>query len=595
MKISPLQCLVFISILLCDHFVFSRNNSDKSKAKKGEFWFVVPPFIASRQFLEESLQRHPLFCTSLVAATLSCCLYPDKVKDGALFLYEHRPVVLGCSFAALAIAYRFKQNIIKNLVGSAEDESETEEGDGLANFSRSGVRVYGPGEIKTTFTDVAGLQTVKEDLSDILMFLKYPKKFNAIGAHVPKGVLLSGSPGNGKTLLARALAGEAKCPFLYIAASEFIESIVGMGAARIRHLFSVAKELAPCIVFIDEIDAIGSKRTASGSGGDRELTQSLNQFLAEMDGFEQQKYPIIIIAATNRADVLDEALLRSGRFDRKLEVHSPFIKDRVEILKIHLKNVKNKKIDVEKIARGTVGFSGADLANLINEAAINALRKGMTYITMNDIDQARDFMLLGRETKGMDISQEEFWNTAVHESGHALTRVFQLEAYPLYKVTITPRGGALGLTYGMELKEKYSRSEVELRCEIVVALGGSVAEEMILGNRGVGARSDLEKARELATAMVMKYGMTQEFKDITFVEFVHNQVHLPDEIATKLHKEVACIINECRAVAYQILLEHKDELLKLSEMLLQEGTVQGKDVYQLCGMPEPKLDYSLSE
>lgn len=595
MKISQLKCLIFISLLWSDNFVFSRNDSDKNKAKKGEFWLVLPPFIASRQFLEESVQRHPCICTSIVAGVLGCCLYPDKIKDGAMFMHTHRLQVMGCSIAALAVAYRFKQNIFNTLIGSVQDNQEIDDADGLANFSKSGVRVYGPGEIQTTFSDVAGLATVKEDLSDILMFLKYPKKFHAIGAHVPKGVLLSGSPGNGKTLLARALAGEAKCPFLYIAASEFIESIVGMGAARIRHLFSVAKELAPCILFIDEIDAIGSKRTASGSGGDRELTQALNQFLAEMDGFEQQKYPIIIIAATNRADVLDEALLRSGRFDRKLEVHSPFVKDRVEILKIHLKKVKNKNIDIEKIARGTIGFSGADLANLINEAAINALRKGMTYITMNDIDQARDFMLLGRETKGMDISQEECWNTAVHESGHALTRVFQLDASPLYKVTITPRGGALGLTYGMEIKEKYSRSEVELRCEIVVALGGSVAEEMILGVRGVGARSDLEKARELATAMVMKYGMTEEFKDITFAEFVHNQVHLPDEIATKLHKEVAQIINECRALAYQILFEHKNELLKLSEMLVQEGTVQGKDVYQLCGMQEPMLDYSLSE
>ncbi|MEI7670409.1 MAG: AAA family ATPase, partial [Pseudomonadota bacterium] len=379
----------------------------------------------------------------------------------------------------------------------------------------------------------------------------------------------------------------ALCPFLYINASEFIESVVGVGSARIRHLFAIAKEIAPCIIFIDEIDAIGQKRSSHGSTVDSEFTQTLNQLLAEMDGFEQHENPVIVIGATNRADVLDEALLRPGRFDRKIEIHAPHIQDRCKILAVHASKVKTAKdIDLYTIARDTSGFSGAHLKQLINEAAILALREEKTVVTMEHFDQARDYMILGREIKGMQLSKKDLWKTAVHEAGHVLACVFQKDATPLSKVTIVPRGQALGITFGMH-KEHYHYGLDEIRAEIIVLLGGSVAEEIMYGGRGVGALSDLQKARKLATDIVMRYGMTEEYKDITFAEFIDDQVHLPDQIATSLHKAVAKIIDECRAVAYQIICDHTIELQQLVEKLLARETISGREVYELCGVQEP--------
>lgn len=586
---------LLLCFLLNATFVVSKQSHKKSEKTKETFTLKTEDFLISREFLEAFCINHPLMTAGFVTTSLGSALYPEYAQSLKNFIQEHRSIFFCGGCVAILCAYWNRKKIANYLKPEEEVNQEENSEKSYFNFFQAGVKIYGPGEIETTFQDVAGLQTAKEELSDILLFLQDSRKFEEIGARVPKGILLSGEPGNGKTLLARALAGEVSCPFLYITASQFIEAIVGVGAARIRDLFSVAKDLAPCIIFIDEIDAIGRKRSsASYNGGDSELTQSLNQLLAEMDGFEQQENPIIVIGATNRVDVLDEALLRPGRFDRKIEINAPYIKDRYEILAVHFKKVQTGfDIDLEKIACGTVGFSGADLANLVNEAAILAVRDGRSFVQMRDVDKARDIILLGRETKGMDISDEEMFKTAVHESGHALARVFQSNATPLYKVSIVPRAGALGITFGMDSKEQYSKEEEELRAEIVVALAGSVAEEIILARRGVGARSDLQKARELATAMVMWYGMTEEFKDVTFVEFIHSQVHLPDAIATKLHQEVAKIIHDCRLIAYQIISDHKKELLELSDLLLDQGTVGGEDVYNLCEVPLPELQFCL--
>ncbi|MBM17820.1 MAG: cell division protein FtsH [Epsilonproteobacteria bacterium] len=605
-----------------DKIAFDYHAGDKTyKIPSNFFADIVGNTQAQLRDIVKSVEAYPATFTILASLGLGYQLYKNDIfhyvhslkldefiygkfdTQGKCIQEGHKNEVLFGLWSIIAGLYLSKNKIFEachTCLGVEDDDEEVDEttstsdNDNIYSFSKSSVRIYRPGEIKTKFKDVAGLETAKEELMDILMFLKDSQQFKDIGAKIPKGVLLSGSPGNGKTLLARALAGEVQCPFLYVSASEFIEAIVGVGAARIRNMFAIAKDLAPCIIFIDEIDAVARKRGASISGGDTELTQTLNQLLSEMDGFEPQVNPIVVIGATNRADVLDHAILRPGRFDRKVEVTSPFINDRCKILNLHLQNVKQADaLDVYKIARGTPGYSGAELAQLVNEAAILALREGKKEVTMFHIDQARDNINLGREVKGMNISYEESWKTAVHEAGHAIALVYQQYAEPLHKVTIVPRNGALGITFSMP-KERYSTYVENLRAQIVFALGGSVAEELIYQGRGVGACSDLKQARRLATQIVMLYGLTEEFKDITFEEYINNQVHLPDELSTKLQSEVAKIIHECRQEAVTILTEHKDKLETLVSMLLEHGTVYGADVYKLCELAEPNIEYSLA-
>ncbi len=585
---------IFIVLNLDTNLFAEKNNRNKNTNKnqkiEGNYKIWLPVFSLDREFFENMIHDYPVITSIISGLILGGILYPEEYKN---FIKDNRNPIFG--LGALSIMYTAWNR--KNLINKPNaQEFEFETMDKYTRFSQSGVRVYYPGDITTRFEDVAGLQSAKEDLEDIKKFLVDSYEFEEIGAKVPKGILLNGQPGNGKTLLARALAGEVDCPFLYIAATEFIETIVGTGAARVRHLFETAKDLAPCIIFIDEIDAIGGKRSKLNmGGGDSELTQTLNQILAEMDGFEQSETPIIVMGATNRADILDEALLRPGRFDRKIEINAPYFKDRCEMLKIYLDKVKaDISIDIAKVALATPGFSGADLAHLINEAAILAVRNGDNMVTMYHIDQARDYILMGRETKGMDISKEELWNTAVHEAGHALMYVYQKDALGLYKVTVKPIGNALGVTHGMKMSDKHSQTEAEMRADISVTLGGSVAEEMIFGHRAAGASNDLEKARYLATQMVMAFGMTQEFKDVSFKDFINNQVHLPDQIATKLHKAVSDVIFECRAVTEKTLREHKDTLLEVANRLMDKGTVLGSEVYEICKVQEPGLIYSLA-
>lgn len=592
--------LIFLSALSFNFSVHSENKKVRNSKVRGNIDITLPPFKVDRLFIEDMLTKHPMLVMATLLSSLGLWVYPDEISDAMkkikTYISPYKNHIFAGSCAAAVVAYIFRDQLLQSVFGvDDEDEDEASGNDGIYSFSNSSVRIYQPGDISTKFVDVAGLHNAKEDIQDILMYLKNPRVFKKMGAKVPRGILLHGPSGTGKTLLARALAGEAQCAFLYVSATEFEQMLVGVGAARIRHLFVQAHKITqetgkPCIVFIDEIDAVGHKRGVRlGNSSD----QTLNEMLVQMDGFEQNDVPVIVIGATNRIDILDEALLRPGRFDRKVHIALPYFKDRVDILNIYLKKIKvDDTLDVAKIACATDGFSGAQLAALVNEAAILAIRDRAKQVTMQHMDEAYDYLILGRATQGMEISKEEFYKTAVHESGHALARVYQDKAHPLYKVTIQPRGGALGITYGID-KETYSRSEQQLRAEIIVALGGSVAEEMIFGIRGAGAISDLQKARQIATAMVMKYGMTQEFKDVSFYEFVEYQFHLPDQIATKIHEAVADIIHECRSQVEKILLDHKDELLKLAEMLLEQQTVSGAAVYDLCHVEQPDIVFSL--
>ena len=476
-----------------------------------------------------------------------------------------------------------------------EMEKQKAKMDEQQDMTKSQVKIFMPGTIKEKFNDVAGMDAAKEDLQDVIKCLNNPASFVKIGAKIPKGILLEGPPGVGKTLLARALAGEAHCPFLYISGSQFSEMYVGRGAAKVRDLFKIAREKAPCIVFIDEIDAVARSRDYLGGGsGDAEHAQTLNQLLAEMDGFEVQDAPIIVIAATNRAHCLDPAILRPGRFDKKVTIELPRVADRRKIINVHLEKIKHENIDVDLIARGTVGFSGAELAQLINEAALIALRLGHESVTMAHLDESRDIILLGgKETsETMELTYEDLWTTAVHEAGHALMHVLEKDASPLYKVTIRPRGGALGLTFGMNERDKVTYSKENMIAQICVCLGGSVAEELSYNGRGAGISSDLVSARSIAKNMVMRYGMSVGFKDISFAEYIDREHMIPSEISNLLHQEVKRIIDLCRQHVTKVLQKHLNELHKVAELLMEKGTLFGSEVYYICGLKEPSLEYT---
>lgn len=464
----------------------------------------------------------------------------------------------------------------------------------LEEMQKCTAQWYYPGGMSTTFKDVAGMHEAKAEVYDFVDFLKNPKHFIKMGARIPKGVLLAGLPGTGKTLLARAVAGQASVPLCYVNASEFIEAIVGIGAARVRDLFKQAKQLAPCIIFIDEIDSIGRKRTFSGGGGDNESTQTLNQLLAEMDGFQVHEKPIIVMAATNRIEVLDEALVRPGRFDRHVYVGKPQIKDRVEILRIHVRDIPvSDDCDLLRLARATRGFTGADLACLVNDAAILAVRQKSKKVCMHHFEEAYDNKILGRVCKSsMEITDKELWATAVHEAGHALLHVYQKDASPLYKVSIQPRGHTLGVTYSLPEIERYNDSYEQLFARMVAALGGAVAEELVYQNRGTGAISDLAHVRLVAIDIVAHYGMSDEFKNITFL--IHEWQDLSPEIRDRLEIEIHKLIGKAQALASQILTQHRLELDALVALLLEKQVVGGDEVYELCGVDKPNIEFSLS-
>jgi cell division protease FtsH len=463
-------------------------------------------------------------------------------------------------------------------------------GNKALSFGKSKAKLSSSAQKKVTFKDVAGVDEAKDELQEIIEFLREPQKFQKLGGRIPKGVLLMGAPGTGKTLLARAVAGEANVPFFSISGSDFVEMFVGVGASRVRDLFEQGKKNAPCIVFIDEIDAVGRHRGAGLGGGHDEREQTLNQLLVEMDGFESNE-GVILVAATNRPDVLDPALLRPGRFDRRIVVNRPDVKGREGILAVHTKKIPlSDDVDVAVLARGTSGFSGADLANLVNEAALNAARYNQKVVRMVDFEFAKDKVLMGAERRSMIISENEKRITAIHESGHALLAAMLPHADPIHKVTIIPRGMALGLTTMLPIDEKHNYSREYLRDQICILLGGRIAEEVTLGSITTGAGNDLERSTDLARKMVCEWGMSDSMGPLTFGK-KEEQIFLGREIAQhqdysedtalKIDHEVKRIVTEARGRAQEILTQYKSRVLEMAEALLARETLDAEQVRRI--------------
>jgi cell division protease FtsH len=463
-------------------------------------------------------------------------------------------------------------------------------GNKALSFGKSKAKLSSSAQKKVTFKDVAGVDEAKDELQEIIDFLREPQKFQKLGGRIPKGVLLMGPPGTGKTLLARAVAGEANVPFFSISGSDFVEMFVGVGASRVRDLFEQGKKNAPCIVFIDEIDAVGRHRGAGLGGGHDEREQTLNQLLVEMDGFESNE-GVILVAATNRPDVLDPALLRPGRFDRRIVVNRPDVKGREGILSVHTKKIPMADdVDVAVLARGTSGFSGADLANLVNEAALNAARYNQKVVRMHDFEYAKDKVLMGAERRSMIISEEEKKVTAIHEAGHALLTVKLPFADPIHKVTIIPRGMALGLTQQLPMDEKHNYSREYLEDQIAILLGGRIAEEITNGSMTTGAGNDLERATDLARRMVCEWGMSGAMGPLTFGK-KEEQIFLGREIAQhtdysedtalRIDQEVKRFVTDNYNRALAILTEHKGPLMAMADALLQRETLDAEQVIRL--------------
>ena len=463
------------------------------------------------------------------------------------------------------------------------------------SFGKSRARLMTENSVKVTFKDVAGIEEAKEEVAEIIEFLKDPKKFTRLGGRIPKGVLLVGSPGSGKTLLARAIAGEAGVPFFSISGSDFVEMFVGVGAARVRDLFLQAKKNAPCIVFIDEIDAVGRHRGAGLGGGHDEREQTLNQLLVEMDGFESNE-GVILIAATNRPDVLDPALLRPGRFDRQVVVPIPDVKGREEILRVHTRRVPlDPSVDLSILARSTPGFSGADLENLVNEAALLAARVNREAVSMEDFEHAKDKVLMGSERKSLILSEEERTNTAYHEAGHTLVARLLPGTDPIHKVTIIPRGRALGVTQQLPLDERHTYSKDYLQATLAVLLGGRAAEELIFNRFTTGAGNDLERATELARKMVCNWGMSEELGPITFGKreehvFLGREIAQPKDYSEETARTIDAAIKKLVLNAYDraksLLASHRAGLQALAQALLEKETLDGNDIDRILSAVE---------
>jgi len=468
-------------------------------------------------------------------------------------------------------------------------------GNKALSFGKSRAKLSSSTQKKVTFKDVAGADEAKEELQEIIEFLREPQKFQKLGGRIPKGVLLMGSPGTGKTLLARAVAGEANVPFFSISGSDFVEMFVGVGASRVRDLFEQGKKNAPCIIFIDEIDAVGRHRGAGLGGGHDEREQTLNQLLVEMDGFESNE-GVILIAATNRPDVLDPALLRPGRFDRRIVVNRPDVKGREGILVVHTKKIPlSEDVDIRVLARGTSGFCGADLANLVNEAALSAARYNQKVVRMSDFEYAKDKVMMGSERRSMVITEEEKHITAIHEAGHALLAVTLPHADPIHKVTIIPRGMALGVTMQLPVDDKHNYSRDYLMDQIAILLGGRIAEELTNGSLTTGAGNDLERATELSRRMVCEWGMSETLGPLTFGKR-EEQIFLGREIAktqdyseeTAVHidQETKRIVMDNYARAQAALSQMKPVLLKIADELLAREVLDADQVARLAkGLP----------
>ena len=474
---------------------------------------------------------------------------------------------------------------------------------GAFSFGKSKARMLDEANNTTTFADVAGCDEAKEEVKELVDFLKDPQKFQKLGGRIPRGVLLVGPPGTGKTLLAKAIAGEAKVPFFAISGSDFVEMFVGVGAARVRDMFEQAKKSAPCIIFIDEIDAVGRHRGAGLGGGNDEREQTLNQMLVEMDGFETN-LGVIVMAATNRPDILDPALLRPGRFDRQVYVTLPDVRGREQILNVHMRKVPiGQDIRADILARGTPGFSGADLANLVNEAALFAARRNGRVVEMLDFEKAKDKIMMGPERKSMVMDEEERRNTAYHESGHAIIAQLLPKLDPVHKVTIIPRGGALGVTISLPERDRYSLDKVRMLNRISMLFGGRIAEEVFMNQMTTGASSDFERATQTAKDMVMRYGMTDALGPIVYSEnegevflgrSVTKTTNMSEDTMRKVDAEVRRIIDEQYNIARKLIEDNADKMHAMAKALLEWETIDGEQIQDIMEgkPPRPPKDWT---
>jgi len=469
------------------------------------------------------------------------------------------------------------------------------------SFGKSRAKIYGESEVKVTFNDVAGVDEAKEELMEVIEFLSHPDKFTKLGGRIPKGVLLVGPPGTGKTLLAKAVAGEAKVPFFSMSGSEFVEMFVGVGASRVRDLFQQAVLKAPCIIFIDELDALGRARGTGMAGAHEEREQTLNQLLAEMDGFDARK-GVIIMAATNRPEILDQALLRPGRFDRHVLVDRPNIRDREDILKIHIRGVKlSKDVDISVVAARTPGFVGADLANIVNEAALLAARKNKNEVDMNDFEAAIDRIVAGLEKKRRVMNKKEKEIVAYHECGHTIVAELLPTTDPVHRVSIVQRGiAALGYTLQLPTEDRYLMTRSELLDKLCVMLGGRVAEEIIFGEVSTGAHNDLQRAADIARSMVTEYGMTEKFGPLTFEKErrpLFLDIGLPsggreysEDTAREIDQEVKHLVDDAYKKVHNILTGNEDRLKTLAIALLEKETIEGEDIRKILALSEKKKE-----
>lgn len=480
-------------------------------------------------------------------------------------------------------------------------------GRGAMSFGRSRARLLGEDQVKVTFADVAGVDEAKEEVKELVDFLRDPTKFQSLGGRIPRGVLLVGSPGTGKTLLARAVAGEAKVPFFTISGSDFVEMFVGVGASRVRDMFEQAKKHAPCIIFIDEIDAVGRHRGAGLGGGHDEREQTLNQLLVEMDGFEGSE-GVIVVAATNRPDVLDPALLRPGRFDRQVVVPLPDIRGREQILRVHLQKVPvDTNIEIMEIARGTPGFSGADLSNLVNEAALFAARANKRKVSMIELDKAKDKIMMGAERRSMVMDEDEKKLTAYHEAGHAIVGLSVPEHDPVYKVSIIPRGRALGVTMFLPEQDRYSHSKRRLESQLSSLFGGRIAEELIFGLESVttGASNDIMRSTEIARKMVTSWGLSalgpltfgDEEEEVFIGRSMNKHKEMSDRTAQQIDDEVRAIIDRNYKRAKEILVTNMDKLHLMAESLIKYETIDAKQIDEIMSgnEPTPPADWGSSK
>ena len=585
-SVQELSYSEFISQVESDRVLsveFSADNYTlKGKTVNGEsFETVRPPFL--QDDLSEILTDHRVAVTGE---------RPEEQSVLKQLLIASFPILI-----ILAVFIFFMRQMQGGLGGKS----------GPMSFGKSKAKMLEGGKVKTSFADVAGVEEAKEEVQEVVDFLKDPTKFQKLGGKIPTGILMTGSPGTGKALLAKAIAGEAGVPFFSISGSDFVEMFVGVGASRVRDMFDQAKRQAPCIVFIDEIDAVGRHRGAGMGGGHDEREQTLNQLLVEMDGFEDNQ-AIIIIAATNRPDVLDPALLRPGRFDRQVVVPLPDIRGREQILKVHMKKVPiAQDVDASLIARGTPGFSGADLANLVNEAALVAARTAKKLVGMEQLEFAKDKVMMGSERRSMVMSEEEKLKTAYHESGHAIVGRSLEEHDPVYKVTIIPRGRALGVTMFLPEEDKYSYSHQSILDRICGLYGGRIAEELIYGEKGVttGASNDIERATELVHNMVTKWGLSEKLGPIKYGDETDepflgrsagaSKQGISDDTAHEIDNEVKEILSGCYQIAKDILTENLDALHSMSKALMDYETLDVDQIDDIMAGGKPRAPKSTED